>query len=214
MCYFDLTKKNLYSILIIYRLEQNRGPSSPQAGPSGLQSNQNRSLNAHDLQLDCLSSDTEEEEVTVVKICRRRKDQAVRELNGTVIDGQETKVDNANQASRELNGTVIDGQEIKVNNTAGADQATQELNGTVTDSQEIKVDNTRKRKSSEILPEIEQENQKLKEAQTCKICLVKEIRVVFLPCGHLMSCVNCTRKLKKCAVCRQFIHKKQKTYRS
>ena len=144
VCYFDLTKKNLYSILIIYRLEQNRGPSSPQAGPSGLQSNQNRSLNAHDLQLDCLSSDTEEEEeVTVVKICRRRKDQAVRELNGTVIDGQ-----------------------------------------------------------------------KLKEAQTCKICLVKEIRVVFLPCGHLMSCVNCTRKLKKCAVCTQFIHKKQKTYRS
>ena len=101
-------------------------------------------MNAHDLQLDCLSSDTEEEEeVTVVKICRRRKDQAVRELNGTVIDGQ-----------------------------------------------------------------------KLKEAQTCKICLVKEIRVVFLPCGHLMSCVNCARKLKKCAVCRQFIHKKQKTYRS
>ena len=97
---------------------------------------------------------------------------------------------------------------------AGADQASRELNGTVTDSQEIKVDNTRKRKSSEILPEIEQENQKLKEAQTCKICLVKEIRVVFLPCGHLMSCVNCTRKLKKCAVCRQFIHKKQKTYRS
>ena len=71
-----------------------------------------------------------------------------------------------------------------------------------TDSQEIKVDNTRKRKSSEILPEIEQENQKLKEAQTCKICLVKEIRVVFIPCGHLMSCVNCARKLKKCAVCR------------
>ena len=93
-------------------------------------------------------------------------------------------------------------------------QASRELNGTVTDSQEIKVDNTRKRKSSEIQPEIEQENQKLKEAQTCKICLVKEIRVVFLPCGHLMSCVNCTRKLKKCAVCRQFIHKKQKTYRS
>ena len=32
-------------------------------------------MNAHDLQLDCLSSDTEEEEdVTVVKICRRRKD--------------------------------------------------------------------------------------------------------------------------------------------
>ena len=59
--------KNLYIILIIYRLNQ--------AGPYRLQNNQNSSLNAHDLQLDCLSSDTEEEEdVTVVKICRRRKD--------------------------------------------------------------------------------------------------------------------------------------------
>ena len=49
-------------------------PRSPQPGPSGLQNNQNSSLNAPDLQLDCLSSDTEEEEdVTVVKISRRRK---------------------------------------------------------------------------------------------------------------------------------------------
>ena len=49
-------------------------PTSPQPGPSGLQNNQNSSLNAPDLQLDCLSSDTEEEEdVTVVKISRRRK---------------------------------------------------------------------------------------------------------------------------------------------
>merc|ERR1739848_668714 len=49
-------------------------PRGPQPGPSGLQNNQNSSLNAPDLQLDCLSSDTEEEEdVTVVKISRRRK---------------------------------------------------------------------------------------------------------------------------------------------
>ena len=33
-------------------------------------------------------------------------EEASRELNGTVIDGQEIKVDNADQASRELNGTV------------------------------------------------------------------------------------------------------------
>ena len=62
--------------------------------------------------------------------------------------------------------------------------------------------------------DLEQENRRLKEARICKICMDNEVGVVFLPCGHLMSCVNCTRKLKKCAVCRQFIHKKQKTYRS
>ena len=52
-------------------------PASPQPGPSGLQQQQrNNDLAAPDLQLDCLSSDTEEsssEDVQVVKISRRRK---------------------------------------------------------------------------------------------------------------------------------------------
>ena len=49
-------------------------PSSPQPGPSGTQHRSD--LAAPDLQLDCLSSDTEEsssEDVQVVKISRRRK---------------------------------------------------------------------------------------------------------------------------------------------
>ena len=35
---------------------------------------------------------------------------------------------------------------------------------------------------SEILPEMisEQENRQLKEAQTCKICMDKEVRILFL----------------------------------
>ena len=49
---------------------------SPQPGPSGLQQNRNNGLDAPDLQLDCLSSDSDddiaEEDVTVVKISRRR----------------------------------------------------------------------------------------------------------------------------------------------
>ena len=56
--------------------QQERSPS-PQPGPSGLQQSVGGGLNAPDLQLDCLSSDTEEEEdVTVVKISRRRKGMA------------------------------------------------------------------------------------------------------------------------------------------
>ena len=207
MCYFDLTKKNLYSILIIYRLEQNRGPSSPQAGPSGLQSNQNRSLNAHDLQLDCLSSDTEEEEdVTVVKICRRRKD-------GNLLKRlPDCPTDQNPNPNLELCDD-IDPSRLLLEH-AGADQASRELNGTVTDSQEIKVDNTRKRKSSEILSEIQQENQRLKEARTCKICMDNEIEVALYPCGHLVSCVNCSFHLIDCPVCRKFIKRIVRTYMS
>ena len=32
-----------------------------------------------------------------------------------------------------------------------------------------------------------------------------EVEVVLLPCGHLISCVNCAYKLKDCAVGRKFI---------
>ncbi len=57
--------------------EDLKSPQSPQPGPSGLQQQQsNAGLNAPDLQLDCLSSDSDddatEEDVTVVKISRRR----------------------------------------------------------------------------------------------------------------------------------------------
>ena len=41
-----------------------------------------------------------------------------------------------------------------------------------------------------------------------------EVGVVFLPCGHLISCVNCAPSLKDCPVCRQSIHGTVKTYMS
>ena len=31
------------------------------------------------------------------------------------------------------------------------------------------------------------------------------VGAVFLPCGHLISCVNCSPKIKDCPFCRQFI---------
>lgn len=36
----------------------------------------------------------------------------------------------------------------------------------------------------------------------CKICLSKEIGVMFLPCGHIAACVECAVNLITCAICR------------
>lgn len=44
---------------------------------------------------------------------------------------------------------------------------------------------------------------KLDDQRACKICYAEEMGVVFLPCGHLVSCVNCAPSLKTCAVCRK-----------
>ena len=58
----------------------------------------------------------------------------------------------------------------------------------------------------------ENENQQIKEAPICKICMDNEVDLVLLPCGHLISCVNCAHKLKDCPVCRQFIKRIVRTF--
>lgn len=41
------------------------------------------------------------------------------------------------------------------------------------------------------------------EKTLCKICFKNELGVVFLPCGHIVACVDCAAALKTCAVCRK-----------
>ncbi|CAC5363206.1 unnamed protein product [Mytilus coruscus] len=52
---------------------------------------------------------------------------------------------------------------------------------------------------------LEEENQNLRDQQTCKICLDEPIAIVFLPCGHLAACVTCAPALRRCPICRTFI---------
>ncbi|XP_052060991.1 baculoviral IAP repeat-containing protein 7-B-like [Mytilus californianus] len=52
---------------------------------------------------------------------------------------------------------------------------------------------------------LEEENQNLKDQQTCKICLDEPIAIVFLPCGHLAACITCAPALRRCPICRTFI---------
>eukprot|EP00095_Tigriopus_kingsejongensis_P005266 maker-scaffold464_size163657-snap-gene-0.31 protein:Tk05266 transcript:maker-scaffold464_size163657-snap-gene-0.31-mRNA-1 annotation:"apoptosis 2 inhibitor" len=62
--------------------------------------------------------------------------------------------------------------------------------------------------------QLEQENRLLKEQRTCKICMDNEIGVVFIPCGHLICCIQCVPALKDCPLCRQPIEGTVKTYMS
>ena len=66
----------------------------------------------------------------------------------------------------------------------------------------------------ELSVDLEQENRRLKEARICKICMDNEIGVVFLPCGHLICCVQCAPSLKDCPLCRTNIQGTVKTYMS
>lgn len=46
----------------------------------------------------------------------------------------------------------------------------------------------------------------------CSICFDNQIEFVFLPCGHVNSCRNCSEKFKKCPICRQLIRQKVRVY--
>jgi len=61
---------------------------------------------------------------------------------------------------------------------------------------------------------MEEELRKLREATQCKICMDNKVEVVFLPCGHLVSCTRCATAFSSCAVCRQPIKAYVKTYLS
>lgn len=44
----------------------------------------------------------------------------------------------------------------------------------------------------------------------CKICLDSIVSVVFLPCGHCMTCKSCALSFSTCPMCRMNID--EKTY--
>lgn len=46
----------------------------------------------------------------------------------------------------------------------------------------------------------------------CKICMDKEVGVVFLPCGHLPACTICAPALKFCPMCRKPIQAYARCY--
>ncbi len=58
------------------------------------------------------------------------------------------------------------------------------------------------------------ENEAMREERMCKICMDNDVNIVFLPCGHLVSCQECAPNIKKCAVCRAPIRDTVRTYLS
>nr|XP_039266716.1 uncharacterized protein LOC120342099 [Styela clava] len=63
------------------------------------------------------------------------------------------------------------------------------------------------RNLDEKLREYEQEKR-------CKVCLDRTAEVVFVPCGHLCTCIPCANALRNCPLCRKRIVKSMKIYTS
>ncbi|GMI33530.1 hypothetical protein TrCOL_g5536 [Triparma columacea] len=48
----------------------------------------------------------------------------------------------------------------------------------------------------------------LEDAETCTVCLVAKRGVLFLPCGHLVCCGECSERVDECPICRKVIRKR------
>lgn len=58
------------------------------------------------------------------------------------------------------------------------------------------------------------ENLELKDRMTCNICLDKEKDILFLPCGHVVCCSQCSESVNVCPTCRADIFGIVKLYNS
>lgn len=54
--------------------------------------------------------------------------------------------------------------------------------------------------------------EKLQREKLCKVCMDSDISMVFIPCGHLVTCDKCSVSLNKCPICCATITQKIKTY--
>ncbi|XP_062934844.1 E3 ubiquitin-protein ligase XIAP-like [Cynocephalus volans] len=61
---------------------------------------------------------------------------------------------------------------------------------------------------------IEEQLRCLQEEKLCKICMERSIAVVFIPCGHLVTCERCAEAIEKCPMCYTVITFKQKIFMS
>ncbi|XP_052239676.1 baculoviral IAP repeat-containing protein 3-like isoform X1 [Dreissena polymorpha] len=66
--------------------------------------------------------------------------------------------------------------------------------------------------SSADIATLEEENKSLKHKTLCKICLDKRADIIFLPCGHMVSCPMCAPALACCPICRKGIMGLVKAY--
>lgn len=56
------------------------------------------------------------------------------------------------------------------------------------------------------------ENQDLREQMICKICLDRDACIVYLPCGHMVTCETCAPTIRKCCICRKLIEGTVRAY--
>ena len=82
-------------------------------------------------------------------------------------------------------------------------------NGSTQGAKSLMTDSNQEGKGNE---EPNQQPQQQCVEKTCVICMDNAVDIVFLPCGHIVSCLRCAQNMASCPICRTSINTCQKIY--
>lgn len=68
------------------------------------------------------------------------------------------------------------------------------------------------RPNVEEVEKLQKENESLKDKQLCKVCMERDVEVIFYPCKHFVCCSSCGTGLSLCPICRKQIASVDKVY--
>jgi hypothetical protein len=85
---------------------------------------------------------------------------------------------------------------------------------TTTLPKSVKLENNDEITTEEGYLKIKRENELLKSALICNICMIEKVMYTFLPCGHLCTCLSCGEQVSHCPLCRTKILGRVKTFSS
>ncbi|KAK7503063.1 hypothetical protein BaRGS_00005689 [Batillaria attramentaria] len=66
--------------------------------------------------------------------------------------------------------------------------------------------------SSADVEQLQKENESLRDKQLCKICMERDVEVIFYPCKHFVCCAMCGTAVSSCPICRQPIQSVDKVF--
>ncbi|XP_071613459.1 E3 ubiquitin-protein ligase XIAP isoform X2 [Heliangelus exortis] len=93
-----------------------------------------------------------------------------------------------------------------------ADLSAQKENKREEEPNEIPVEQDELIQLQNLYLSTEEKLRRLQEEKLCKICMAKDISIVFIPCGHLLACKECAEVLNECPLCRSDIVRRQEVF--
>jgi len=137
------------------------------------------------------------------------------EPSTTVIEGQQQAITSINQGEDAINESSQRSHDEGYSSQefySGQSSPTSSYHDEGYSSQSSQGSSPPTSQSAIISASQEEEFERIRHRMMCKICWDQEIGLVFLPCGHLVSCSNCAQGLTDCPICKKKIKGTARTF--